>query len=368
VSPELAVWAPSKSASTLPSLAEIVNFGHSFVTGTGGTAIGARAVSFGSTPSSGNGYTQRVARDFSCREGNKGFGGSLVQTSDTGGWREVAQLAIGRVRARLGSLAAWAQVISNDWGVNEPGADIPGMVIAYRAVLCMERLGARFQSADASVSTVGGTLQSANLIYTGDRVIGFNANGNTVTDVVPASFPGGEVDLFFIGSDTKGGILSFTVDGVAAGTLDIRTTTLKVGKFCLAVMRLPGLSAGAHTIVSTLSSMNVGGGPYHDSWGVLAPVPPLAIINGVTPTGAKFTAPNRQTALNTALASLAAEFPAAEVKFYDRDALIPDQATFDAFMNDGTHPTDEGHGMLAKGLVDLISASTYPTPTIHATG
>lgn len=356
-------------AATTSTPSEVWFFGHSFVTGTGGTAVNARNVTFGRKPSSGYGYTQRVALMLGAGEYNQGFGGSQVQASGSGSWTDVFAAFAMSPRRVATNLSARAQVISNDWGINENGAAAQaGMVLAYRAVLCMQRLASRARSDDSSsVATTGGTVVGNNSIYQGDRLISYNANGNTVTVTVPSWFPGGELDLFFIGSDTKGGILSFTVDGTAAGTLDIRATTLQVAKDCPAVQRFTGLAAGAHTIVATLGSMNAGGGPWFDSWGVPAPVPPLIIVNGATPTGSVGTAPSRQTLVNGNLESLVAEFPVDEVKYYDRDALIPDQATFDAWMNDGTHPTDWGHAVLAKGLADLILASSFPSSTVYAT-
>lgn len=127
-----------------------------------------------------------------------------------------------------------------------------------------------------------------------------------VTIHVPENFQGGTIVLGFgaAASQTTEPVWSFTVDGNAAGTLNIRPNYSAVAKNNGYVKRLTGLSAGRHTVVATITTLGAGGGSYFDWWGIEAPRPPVVLVAGLNrPYSYSLTWPNwtnarRETTLN----------------------------------------------------------------------
>lgn len=107
------------------------------------------------------------------------------------------------------------------------------------------------------------------------------AAGAYVEIHVPDNFPGGTIPLSFVGdvAITPGSepIWSFTVDGVAAGSLTMYQPQYVAQGH---VKRLTGLTSGRHIIRATLSTLGTGVAAF-DWWGIEAPEAPLILVPGL---------------------------------------------------------------------------------------
>jgi hypothetical protein len=147
---------------------------------------------------------------------------------------------------------------------------------------------ARFRCAeifeDTHTSCVyGGTMTQifSTATASGGSARQYAALNSTVTIHTPENFPGGVIDLGFIFGGTTGAtppVLTFTVDGVAAGTLS--PPSVYTATFNGMPKRFTGLAAGRHTIVAQITTMGTGT-VYFDWWGVEAPDPPVVLVPGL---------------------------------------------------------------------------------------
>ncbi len=190
--------------------------------------------------------------------------------------------------------------------------------------------------------------EAINVDYFGQGFKQANANGNTWTITLPADFPGGEIGVVGVTYNGSGALHTLTVDGGAAGTWDTRGSTTAVVRPKL--KRITGLTAGAHTIVGTISNINT------LEWLIAYYVPhtdppPIAyaLINRtyLYPAG---TPPNVQSDtavanINAAISPVAAEFTDGRVVAVDTDAVLQKLAV--NFGADGIHPSDVGHDLIA---------------------
>jgi hypothetical protein len=253
---------------------------------------------------------------------------------------------------------------------------------ALRAVVSRARAGSTgvFEETHASV-TLGGagawTEIGARTNNSGAGVTYTATNGNTVTITVPADFPGGTIALGVLAQAAGAGVHTVTVDGVAAGTVDTRTLAGTVaGKGApninAAILRINGLSPGAHTIVDTVSLITALA--YFDYWQIESPSPPTVILfthPRCTPAGyAVYTAggfaftptDSMVQAYCAATHQLALEFDS-NVMVVDSDQLF--QAN-PAYFNAGflPHPNDAGYSLLAAAGLQAIQSRGLWLPSL----
>lgn len=180
------------------------------------------------------------------------------------------------------------------WGINDiPFSPVTSATLALkerfmsplRATIARMRCSDIFENDHTSCMYSGTGWSPLNGFVAGNSGSSLNqatiANTSVVTIHVPDNFPGGVVDVGWVinsGTATTT-IVTFTVDGVAAGTLTFPSNA--TGLIDAAVKRLTGLSAGRHKVVATLTTLGAGAGVYFDWWGIEATQPPLIIVAGV---------------------------------------------------------------------------------------
>lgn len=323
-------------------------------------------------------YPERSGRALGCDIVSGGEGGAKVANAEAGvtyamGWPNIGNLLAHTPAVDAGDLAAKAQVVSLDYGINENTQSAAGYRHAMRAAICLARMGSRFQGAHASVGGTGGfaTVGSAGSQYPGtsatggpgaSRVRGPGGVGDTLTLTLPSWFPGGEIDVIFISTNTTGSNMTITVDGSSAGAHDARTPTDGSGYKCATVKRLTALSSGARVIVFTITAITGGTGSYFDSYAMVADEPPLVVLSEVAPGNNE--AP--QT-LNDELAGLTTEFTDGKVVVYERFADFIDNGPAADLLADGLHFNDSGHAVAATGFTAtvLANASLIPARAAH---
>lgn len=280
----------------------------------------------------------------------------------TYGWPAACDLLV--FNAGLGDLANNGKVGANIY----PGA----FKTALRALIAFAGLsgfygaepsGASDPSIAYDASWADGVSTASN---TGAGVRNANANGATVTITVPATFPGGEITLFFtpiafggsqtIYVDVSGATQYGRVARMAAADVSDMVNVFSAN---YAPVRLTGLAPGAHTI--TAKVYDIGSGLGFDGWGIQAPQPPnivlcsqlkapqsvleafLGTFNADTPT------PSTIDMLNGWIRDVAAEFP--NVYYHQQPEVILDRA---ANTIDGIHPNDDGQLLTLRALRDTV--------------
>ena len=247
-----------------------------------------------------------------------------------------------------------------------------------RAMICFARLGAFYGAepggaSDASIS-YGGTWidQAATDRNAGPGYRLTATAGATVTISVPAQFPGGEIDLFWIASNSLPVVDVATVGASRYSRSDLlgldyydQVTGFKAN---YVVQRLTGLDAGAQTITVTVRG-TPGFGLGFDGWGIADPDPPNVVLS----TQLKAT----QAVLDAFVGPMAGDTPTAST--IDRlngwiGSLLPEFNRLTLFGTpeviletpnstlDGMHPNDVGHRLIAKALLDHVDRLPTPAP------
>lgn len=247
-----------------------------------------------------------------------------------------------------------------------------------RAMIAFARLGAFYGAEPGGASdpsiAYGGTWadSAATDRCTGAGLRSTTTTGATVTITVPAQFPGGEIDLFWIASNgapvvdvaTTGASRFARTDTLGADYFD-QVTAFKAN---YVVQRLTGLDAGAHTITVAVRG-NLGFGLGFDGWGIADPDPPNVVLS------TQLKAP--QATLDAFLGPMAADTPTADT--IDRlngwiASLLPEYRRLTLLQTpevileapsstvDGMHPNDTGHRLIARALVDHVARLPTPAP------
>lgn len=248
-----------------------------------------------------------------------------------------------------------------DYGLN----DIGNIGSTYRApfknalktTIARYRAGAIFRETSSSVvfGGSGNVDTGAAGIFSNDTAEQLTANGATITITIPSDFPGGSIDLVFFGNTSGGGAVNtFTLDGVANGTLDTRNTNASTNRATPVPYRITGLSAGSHTIVDTLSSMSTA--EYFNYWQIESPNPrPVYVLNQQKVlTYAGWAIPFTDTDvnnINSDIQTVVNSFDSSVV-YVDVDSAINKQAKY--FYADGVHPNDLGYGLIGQTVYSAI--------------
>lgn len=196
-------------------------------------------------------------------------------------WATIAQY-----ERRPPGFAALGGMYAVQYGIND-AAYLGGELVellpyrhALRATIARLRCASVFEDDDASVvlggssSWVRGTSTAAN------SGIGFSYNttsGATITINTPKSFPGGNLDLFFVAWDDAGG-------GVVTGPTALGSPTITTTEFAgsgsrrTGVMRIGSVPAGENSWVFTTSSVTGSAGIIFDAWGWEPPEDACAMV------------------------------------------------------------------------------------------
>lgn len=230
------------------------------------------------------------------------------------------------------------------------------LVDFLRAIICRLRAGQAAHVGGAPMVLAQGTgatswTTTSSASWFGGSLRFATDNGNTWTLTLPATFPGGQLEIWGMRNSATGAVHTITLDGVAQAPWDTRgaTTTTNRPTF----YRFTGLSAGSHVIVGTITNL-VGGVEHLNYWQIphLDP-PPVAYANVArTPAAANG---QTDTVVNTFIPLLAAietEFSDGRVVCIEADAVFNKAA--DMF-GDGTHPSPKGAAAIAKAFYDELS-------------
>lgn len=243
--------------------------------------------------------------------------------------------------------------------------------MTYTACLCIARAGGWF-SVDAAAVTFTGTWNYSNgrHNYGWDTGVDTNSTTATATFVVPADFPGGEVDILSYVYDAGGVKWSTTVDGGTAQILD-GTSALygsNAGRGTLVVQRLTGLSAGTHTIVTKPAAIDATKSAFLLGFLIAAPEPPFQVLVDYPHCPAFPVVGGARTAtwadcqaLNAAIVAVAGNFTDGSVVVAKRADLMDSLGVnvaagnpLSAYVSDGVHFNSKGHDISAKLVGDII--------------
>lgn len=254
--------------------------GHSWVAGYGLT-----------TPSTQR-YAALVASHYGEAEANVGVTSSRISSGGytQGGWVYLANVL---TRTAASPFASTLERAIFQSGINDVGNYSGGLTTTNQFLLTnavrfgISRLicGRVYDETDASVVAAGGFTTNSpgsNDYGTGTTNYKATASGGTITVTTPSLPAGAVVALNFSADTGSAASWSFTVDGVAAGTLVQPTMpqiggTNTTGVFC---KRFTGLSAATHTIVATCTALTTAA--VFDSWQIEPATPPLTSVLGFT--------------------------------------------------------------------------------------
>lgn len=341
-----------------PHITALKLFGHSYVSGTGATK---RDYAFG----------PRLAALLGAREENFGVSGSQWALK----FNSAALLMQNVTPPNAAPYQVGSQVSVICTGLNDLNtqvlidSNLKHFENTLRASIMRLRAKRRHEAETDSTWVFSGganSLQTSQNSGTGYRRL--TANGNTWTINVPSDFPGGELQIHGVHFDAWGAQSTVTVDGSAYTTWDTRTTTQypDVALFHPTLLKITGLSAGAHTIVGTVANINSGNFETIDYWQVPSTDPGLVVVCNVArvptyPGGGTHTATDADVAnINTIIRNVCAEFDS-RVIVYDMDSALGKNSAL--FYSDGTHPNDDGHAQIASDLYKLIRNSGIGSST-----
>jgi parallel beta-helix repeat protein len=347
-----AVWCATGAERYISKLTV---FGHSYAYGQGASSTDDR-------------FTTKLAGLLHSQENNQGVPGARLSWhasgNGVGGYQTVLQ-GITNSRSAAPYLATDSSYLFM-YGINDlaelGSSNLTPYDSALRTIIARSRAGAVFEAETAANISFSGTWVTAGNCFSSCSGTAYKqdaTNADTFTVNVPADFPGGTVDIGFIAnSNGTGAVSTFTVDGSAAGSIDTRNAEAPGGHATGLVKRFTGLSAGAHTIVGTTSSVT--GTLNVDYWQIESPNPPLTIVP-LSPKPVNYSLysvssfqPNDADidTLNSHVKSVVSEF--------DSNVIAPDLTNVlgknpNYFASDGLHPNDQGYGIMAAAIYKAIA-------------
>jgi hypothetical protein len=284
-----------------------------------------------------------------------------------------------RVNSNANGYMPGAQLVLLMTGLNDLAAlgsqNLRPFQEALRSIIARKCAAAVFEDTDASV-VYGGTTSNlaSTTVNSGSSVRQMNV-GSTATISVPSTFPGGSVSVHFFASflAAAGCKVNFTVDGVAAGSLDTGSIVCDVAnsKSNNVVKRFTNLAPGAHTIVCTVA----GDTTYFDCWEIEAnpldgPLlmwvaqprcPSYSLWNSWTHGPSAGTDPMNDAsvvALRAATDAVMADFPQRAIKI-DVDSIFNKAIGY--FGTDQGHPNNVGHSVIAEECLKALGSSPLVT-------
>lgn len=245
---------------------------------------------------------------------------------------------------------------------------------AFRATAAFACLGGYFGAEPGGAShasiAYGGTWADAPVT---DRNVGAGVrvaqSSPVLTITVPADFPGGEIDLFWVVLPFSfGSGVDWSIAVTGATTMAVREIITPADASPVQgtvdnykVTRLTNLNPGAHTITAT--GTVTGFGASFDGWGIRAPTPPeLIVVKQPRMTGAVYESflgpypadtPTDATValINRDLQALAVETGAHWLEFPE---LLLDPARYIGL--DGAHPNEAACRQYADVMLDFLNS------------
>lgn len=246
---------------TIVSTPHLRVWGHSFAAGVG-PGVDADT----------QGFAVLAAKELRLPLSNLAVGGSVLAHSDgAAGWVAVMQA---ETRPRTFTPYGGAfEMLHGINDINRLGNTLTHLLPyrhAVRAVVARFNCAAVFEDTDTTVALGGsGTWQfvSATTGNSGSRLAYNATSGATVTITTPADFPGGTINLGFLGWTAGGG------SGTITGPVSLGSPVLNTADFAgqpyrtTGVMRIEDVPAGAASYVFTTSSVSGSVGVIFDWWG-----------------------------------------------------------------------------------------------------
>lgn len=335
--------------------------GHSYTTGTGA-----------SEPNEG--YAAKLAQMLRMQEYNQGVSGAtLVHHATVGSWLTLYQSdprpASGDISTAVGALAALFFGINDLNQIGNTTANMDPFKQALRSVVAYFMCTRIVEDSDASFVYSGSWSSSSSTSENSGASFHFTpTNGQTATVTTPTDTPAGSIAVIGVTArdNGQGGTHTFTLDGVAAGSMNAFGGATGKGYFPY-VFTIPIPSGGAHTIVDTVSAINTLTSvdflgiipPTNRTMVLIAKQPKLPDYSayGSTPPGPPTD--TGVTNLNAIIDAVATEFGAISVDLstMDHDTTM--------FASDKLHPSDKGHEFIASKMRTAIVAnlSKLSTPT-----
>lgn len=339
-------------------------YGHSYAAGVGAAA--------------GAGYVEKMARLLKASTAvNRGVGGAQLGAAEGGpGEGGIGAILQGFVPGRTAApyLSAFApgapgfQFVDWHYGTNDAGEhDLPeAFRHAVRSSFARLRAARVFEEDDASLAFVGynaGTL-AYTLMNSGSAVRQMTAGAATVTWTLPADFEGGAVAMRWVYGGNYDSTITFTVDGVAAGSLALDKDADHYPGNGSVTHRLVNLTPGAHTIVATIDPLTT---IWFDCAEIEGSTPPLILAHSImrlpdytAGTAGTYPVPlsdARIDAYNRIIEEVAAEFDErVRVVRETEDILL----TPGRLADDSLHPNEVGHAAIASATVGVLESLLTP--------
>jgi hypothetical protein len=335
-------------------------FGHSYVEG-----VGAGDYSAGDNGTTSNKkFVTLLAAALGLPLRQGGVSGTQLTYSNARSWVKILQT----INAPIGFTRRPA-IYMNMWGINDLNvrdnttAALAGFVHDLRTVISRQRAGAVMEETDGSFSYGSGWTSSTGVVEcSGTSTKYTTTEGATYTITTPADFPGGTLAIGITSRNTNGAagtgaVHTAVVDGVAQAALDARNYHTGASGTMGCVYRIKNLTAGAHTIVVTVTSVLLLTQVDYWQWETSGPDAPLVLLplqpypvdysaysSGTIPTDAGVDA------LNGIITSVAAEFDS-RVITVDLSAMNKVAAMF---ATDKLHPSTQGHRFIYSQLLAAV--------------
>lgn len=229
----------------------------------------------------------------------------------------------------------------------------PSILVDFlRAIIYRLRAGVAKHVGSAPMVLAGGvwtTTSSAS--WFGGSLRFATANGCTWTLTLPATFPGGTVEIWGMRNSATGAVHTITVDGQPWDTWDTRGATTTQNR--PTSKAITGLAPGARVIQGTIGNL-VGGVEHLNYWQVPhSDPPPVAYANVCrTPAAANGQSDAVVAAFRPLLAAIATEFSDGRVVCIEADDILQKDSTL---FGDGTHPSPRGAALLADAFADALA-------------
>lgn len=336
-----------------------IAFGHSYCAGGTGTVT------------SSNRITKRFSDWMACTDTNYGYGGSALYSQNSsggpsnanGGW--VTMFQNYSPSSSTFDRAYDSVVIlhgCNDMALMTSDSQCDTVwKPTLRACIDRARCGKVYENSDASVAFTGTWSTNTGTITNSGPDNRYTAvNGATVQITVPSTFPGGTIVIGGIDVPANTGTMTFTVDGSGSQTLvqtGVGNRNRPITK------RLTGLSAGAHTIVGTTSS--VSGNFFFDWWGVEAPFPPTVLVFGTNRllSYAGYTTDGwPQTPTDTSMDTQTTATRAVADEYDQRVVFVPMDKVMNgnsSLYDDNVHPAPTGCSLIAAEMYGKLDARRW---------
>ncbi len=317
-------------------------------------------------------YMARLAAALSVTNNNLGVPGGVLMAAlaaSSGGWQYVFN------QLPRGSGSARDQIVILNYGIDDVVAaktlSAPYSA-AFSAALAATISRIRATPGSIKLANDASIAYSSGWTYDSGSTFGVPVqysftSGNTYTITLPSSFPGGTVCIDLLTAVTDGATHTFTLDGNAAGSINIVGNSGGV-EITPSVFRIPGVKMGAHTIVGTISALSGATtrtevvGWHHET----APLPVVICLKqqkliDYSAFGAHAPNDTDVATINTAIDTVCAAFDS-NVVSVDLDGIMAKQQAlfmyYDGLTSDWVHPGPLGHKLIASVLRNVIR--THP--------